>query len=48
MADEQKKQRSAEDKRKRSEAIIKVVLPMANATVASVAKVVVEHILKGV
>lgn len=44
----EKKQKTVEDKRKRSEAIFKIALPVVNATSASIAKVLVEHFLKGV
>lgn len=38
---------SDEQKEKRSEAISRIVLPLANATLASIARVVVEHLFKG-
>lgn len=44
----EKKQVSAEEKRNRSEAIQKIAIPVANATLASIAKVLVEHLLRGV
>lgn len=39
-------ERSEEDKRKRSEAISRIVFPLASSTLASVAKVLVENLLR--
>ncbi len=47
MAEREKRQKSDEEKRKQSEAIQRVVLPLANATLASIARVLVEHLFGG-
>lgn len=46
-ASKDKKQKSEEEKRRKSEAISRIVLPLANATLASVARVLVEQLFKG-
>lgn len=48
MAKRERKQMTEEDKRKRSEVIQKITLPMANAAVVTITKVMVEHLLRGV
>jgi len=47
MAKKERKQMSPEDRRKRSEAIQKIALPVVNAAAASMAKVLVEHLFRG-
>lgn len=47
MARREKKQKSDEEKRRKSEAISRVVLPLANATLASIARALVEQLFKG-
>ena len=48
MAKRERKQMTEEDKRKRSEAIMKIALPVANSAVVTITKVMVEHLLRGV
>lgn len=47
MAKKERKQMTDEERRKRSEAIQKIVLPVANAASASFVKVLVEHLFRG-
>lgn len=47
MAKRDKKALTDEEKRKKSEQLQRVVLPVVNATFASIAKVLVEQFFKG-
>lgn len=47
MSKQDKRQMSDEERQKKSEAISRIVLPLANATLASIARALVEQLFKG-